>query len=172
MRTRKPTVYLETSVVSMLFYRGDKVADLARHMATREWWEEERRNFDVYASEACEAELFQGNYPWRRLALQFVRRLPYLPQTRGVTTCLRIYLKERIAPETKMGDAAQLAFATAHKMDYLMTWNCAHLANTGTQARLGELCRRMNWRCPLLVTPDTIPRARFGQAVARRHSHV
>jgi len=68
----------------------------------------------------------------------------------------------------KPGDAYQLAFAVAYGMDYLLSWNQAHLANALTQVRLRELASERNWRCPLLVTPDTIPRAALGQALRRQ----
>jgi hypothetical protein len=73
-----------------------------------------------------------------------------------------------LVPETKPGDALQMAVSAAHEMDYLLTWNYAHLANPIAQGRLEAICRRLNLHAPLLVSPESIPQVRFGQAIRRR----
>jgi hypothetical protein len=67
------------------------------------------------------------------------------------------------------GDALQMAVSTAHEVDYLLTWNYAHLANPIAQARLEAICGSLDLRAPLLVSPETIPQARFGQDIRRRN---
>jgi hypothetical protein len=62
----------------------------------------------------------------------------------------------------------QLAFATVHGIDYLLTWNYAHLANLDTQGRLREINRRHGWRTPFLVSPETIPKVTLGQVIRRK----
>jgi hypothetical protein len=53
---------------------------------------------------------------------------------------------------------------------YLLTWNHAHLANAVAQERLAEVCENMGIACPLLVSPDTIPKVALGQPIRRpRH---
>ena len=67
-------------------------------------------------------------------------------------------------------DAAQLALATSHNMDYLLTWNYSHLANPITQARGEKVVERFGLRMPLLVSPESIPKVSFGYSVRRpRH---
>ena len=75
----------------------------------------------------------------------------------------------RIVPfdQSKIGDAIQLAFATVYRVDYLLTWNHAHLANVDVQRRLNEVNRSRGWRSPLLVSPETIPWAALGQTIRR-----
>ena len=74
----------------------------------------------------------------------------------------------RVVPDAKRGDAAQLAIATTHRMDYLMSWNHAHLVNPQVQDRMQRLCAKLGWRCPWLVNPETIPKARLGHRLSRR----
>ena len=69
--------------------------------------------------------------------------------------------------QSQQADAFHLAFAVVHRIDYLMTWNQAHLANPEMLPRLSALCRKRGWRAPLLVTPETIPRASLGQTIRR-----
>ena len=73
-----------------------------------------------------------------------------------------------VVPPNKPGDAVQLAFATVHKIDYLLTWNYAHLANLDTQRKLESFCRKQGWRAPFLVSPETIPRQSLGQTIRRK----
>ena len=61
-----------------------------------------------------------------------------------------------------------MAVAAAHEMDYLLTWNYAHLANPIAQERLREVCKRRKLRVPLLVSPESIPHVRLGQSIWRR----
>jgi hypothetical protein len=60
-----------------------------------------------------------------------------------------------------------MAVATAHGVDYLLTWNYAHLANPVAQEKLASLCGRRQVACPLLVSPETIPQVRLGQTIRR-----
>lgn len=168
MGGRKPTVYLDTTIVSALFFRGRDLSSAGRQVVTRDWWSQESCSYRVYASDVTKAELGAGEYPWKRFALAFVSRLPLLPYTRDVRTCARLCVDERLVPASEAGDALQLAFAVVHRMDYLLTWNYAHLANLETQRRAEKLCRDRGWRCPVLASPDTIPKVLLGQRIRRK----
>ena len=115
-----------------------------------------------------EDEISGGRFHGQELALAFVQRLPYLAQTREVASCARVVVAGGLIPETKLGDALHLAIAIAHRVDYLMTWNYAHLANPETQRRVERVCAEEGWRVPLLVSPENIPSVRRGDAVRRR----
>jgi hypothetical protein len=171
MAAGKPTVYLDTPVVSMLFLRAFDMTNASRQILTREWWEEESRFFRVFASDVVEDEISGGRFQGQELALAFVQRLPYLAQTQEVASCARVVVARGLIPDTKMGDAVHLAIAIAHRMDYLMTWNYAHLANPATQRRVENVCAEEGWRVPLLVSPENIPSARRGDIIRRRDRH-
>ena len=74
----------------------------------------------------------------------------------------------RTMDKLRPGDAKQLAIAAGHEVDYLLTWNYAHLANPVTQAKAEHLLTRRSLRAPLLVSPESIPQVRFGQQIRRR----
>lgn len=76
----KPSVYVDTNILSALHYRGANEFALRRQRITRDWWDNERQSFEVYASRAVEGELAAGVYPGKDRALAEVRRLPYFPQ--------------------------------------------------------------------------------------------
>ena len=167
-KTSNPTLYLDTNILSVLFYRGAHVGTLHQQMKTREWWADERKFFTIYSSVFTEGELRQGDFPGQPDAIALCRRLPRVPMTARVRECARVLLDAGVVPPNKPGDAVQLAFATVHKIDYLLTWNYAHLANLDTQRKLESFCRKQGWRAPFLVSPETIPRQSLGQTIRRK----
>ena len=168
MAAKKPTVYLDTTIVSSYWYEGSDILSLGRRISTREWWQAERPHFTVWVSSATEDELEAGRYPRQAEALAMVRRLRFLPMLVRVREFAEGLVQQHVVPETKPGDALQMAIAAAHRMDYLLTWNYAHLANPIAQAQLETACRQAGWRAPLLVSPETIPKTVLGQTIRRR----
>jgi len=164
----RPTVYLDTNILSQLHYRGGDSLNLVRQAKTHDWWEYERRFYSLVTSGRTEDELARGKYRGQPAALAAVRRLTFLRETTEVKGCAAVYLEIKLVPATKIGDAIQLAFATIHRIDYLLTWNHAHLANLDVQRKLDEINRRRSWRTPRLVSPDTIPWVTLGEDIRRR----
>jgi hypothetical protein len=165
---KKPTVYLDTDIISARWYEGADVAAAARRFHTSEWWNLEREHFLVYVSVTTINELQAGIFRRQSDCLKMVRSLPRLLMTREAKEVLNELLKTRLIPETKPGDALQMAVSAAHEVDYLLTWNYAHLANPIAQERLEAICASLDLRAPLLVSPETIPQVRFGQRIGRR----
>lgn len=164
---KKPSVYLDTSIVSALWYEGADVAMLARRLRTSEWWDLERRHFAVCASAFGEAELRAGSFPRQAECLRMVRRLRFLSVTAAVRKVVDEILRHGLVPPNKAADAAHLAISAVHGIDYLLTWNYAHMANPVVQARLEKLCETLKLVAPFMVSPESIPQVRLGQAIRR-----
>jgi hypothetical protein len=126
---KKPSVYLDTSIISAYWDKGNAAAIVARRQKTVDWWNQERRHFDLWTSAAAESELRLGNFPHQRECMRMVNRVRYLTIDGKVDKLTLELISLRIVPETKPGDAIHMAVATAHEVDYLLTWNYAHLAN-------------------------------------------
>jgi hypothetical protein len=148
-----------------MFHRGANIAAQRRQVLTSEWWDTERHHYRVFSSAVTESELSDGIYHGQAKAVRLVRRLPYLPVNSEVRAAVRQLHEVAVVPESKRGDAMQLALSAIYRVDYLLTWNHAHLADVAR--RLDRLCRRNGWRAPLLVTPETIPWVTLGQGVRR-----
>ena len=95
------------------------------------------------------------------------RRLARLQITKPTPVISRRLLETGLLPTNKPGDAMQMAIAAAHQVDYLLTWNYAHLCNPLAQRRLEDVCRSLKLRAPLIVSPESIPQRRWGQTVRR-----
>lgn len=165
---KKPTIYLETSTISAFWYEGAHVPMLARRLHTREWRDLERRHFAIWASGFAEAELRAGTYRRQAECVNMVRRLNYLVMNVTAGELRRQILQRRLVPANKESDAAHLAISAAYRIDYLLTWNYAHMANPLVQERLAELCEEFDLVAPLLVSPEQIPQVRFGKSIRRK----
>ena len=166
---KKPTTYLDTTIPSAYWYDGRDLLASGRRLLTREWWNTERKNFALLVSSVTEAELREGDFPRQAECLKMVRRLRYLPMTKSAQRFAEHLLALRIVPSNKPRDALQLAITSVHDVDYLLTWNYAHLANPVVQERLRKVCQESQLQCPILVSPETIPQVRWGQTIRRQN---
>jgi len=167
LATQKPTLYVDSNIISSLHYRGRNEEVRVRSIATRNWWSLERPNFNVWGSRFLLEELERGAYSGQEQSVNEAIKLPFLVFNSSVKTTIPLLLQHRLVPESKPGDAVHLAIAIAQQMDYLMSWNYAHITNPETQSRLDHFCATKGWRVPFLVSPDTIPKAAFGQNIRR-----
>lgn len=146
-------VYVETTIPSFYFDSRADVEMAARREWTRTWWDGFSDDSELVTSTAVIEELSQGDFPAREDCLRLIERLPLLPVEPAVTDIVRAYIARNLMPRDPVGDALHLALASYHRCDFLVTWNCRHLAN----ANKFEHIRRVNgvlglW-VPALVTP-------------------
>jgi predicted nucleic acid-binding protein len=147
----KPSVYVDTTVPS---YYVDERESLRLHIErTRQWWDAERREYDVYISDLVVVELQQGDYPRKAEALNLVAELPRLAPVSNVEHIVEAYLTHRLMPRADIRDALHLAFASYYKLDFLLTWNCQHLANARKQQHIRAVNAMLGLHSPLIVTP-------------------
>ncbi len=147
------SVYLETSVISALFDERPDPVCVAQHQQTRQWYEEEAHNHDLFGSAMTVDELRSGKYDHQMEAVCFAEGLRLLPVDDEVLGVSQIYLDRTAIPRSKLGDAVHMAIASAHKMDYLLTWNCRHLANPTKVRQIAEINRRLGLLTPVIATP-------------------
>jgi len=120
---------------------------------TRSWWLEERFNYNVCTSDAVVDELETGNHPMMAEKIALIRILPFLEITQAIAEVVSVYLEHRLMPRDAAGDALHLALASFHKCDYLLTWNCKHLANANKFGHIRRINALLNLPTPSLVTP-------------------
>lgn len=147
----KPSVYIDTTIPS---YYVDERPALRLHIdRTREWWDVESGQYDIYMSDFVVAELEEGSYPRTAEALQLVHRLPRLAPAPEMQLIVEAYVSNRLMPRRDVRDAFHLAFASHYKMDFLLTWNCRHLANARKQLQIRTVNAILGLSTPLIVTP-------------------
>jgi hypothetical protein len=88
--------------------------------------------------------------------LNAINDLAVLEITRDAETLAHSILESGAIPPRAIRDAAHIAVATVHAVDYLLTWNCKHLANAQILRRIESLCRRAGWQMPIICTPEEL----------------
>jgi len=151
----KPTVYLDATIPS--FYYEDRPGTVmqAWREITVEFWGQAPARYDLFVSDETLRELQETGYPEdkRRNCLALVAGLPRLAVTPEVTELVAYYLRERVMPANDLGDAFHLALATWYRMQYVLTWNCRHLANANKFEHIQIVNTRRRLVSPALVTP-------------------
>jgi len=153
----KKRVYIETSIVSYLAARPSaNLVTRARQKITRDWWQEQRDFFDLYASQFVLDEAGDGDPDAARARLRVLATLPGVPLTAQAVAQAREIVDEGLLPPNAGGDAMHLALATVHNMNVLLTWNCRHLANAVILGVIGRFMRIKGYEVPVVCTPDEL----------------
>ena len=149
----KSSVYIETSIPSFYYEVRPEPDNVARREWTQQWWNEHLANYDAYTSEAVIDELEGGMFPGRDDALKLIERLPLLDINESIADIVETYISHHIMPNDPAGDALHLAIASFHKCDFLLTWNCRHLANANKFGHIRRINTLLGLYVPALVTP-------------------
>lgn len=151
------TVYIETSILGYLTARSTKNLILAANMEiTRDWWKFRRNSFILYTSEAVLDEVAQGDAAIATQRLDILRDFPLLKLNEAVQGLAAQFLTRSNLPPKAKVDAIHIAAATVHGMDYLLTWNCKHIANAQIQGKLAEISLDFGYVLPILCTPNEL----------------
>lgn len=147
------TVYIETTIFSFYHDARSSPSVVAMRNWTREWWESHTHRYELLTSTAVLAELEKGEMPHRTESLAMAKELPAIPIEDAMIEIVEVYIKHRVMPAQPLGDALHLALASSHKVDYLLTWNCKHLANANKFAHIRRVNTLLGLPTPALVTP-------------------
>ena len=153
----KAKVYVETSVISYLTARpNNDIRAMANQNVTIEWWETQRLNFDLFISEFVVAEASIGDPDAVQRRLAAIADIMELQATEEVRVLGQQLIGCNALPENAEVDAYHVAIATVNGIDYLLTWNCAHIANAHTRPRIEAACRALGYEPPIICTPQEL----------------
>lgn len=155
--TAKPSVYIETSVVSYLVARPSRDPVVKGHqVVTREWWDTRLPLIRGLASPAVVAEASRGDAREVRKRLGVLADLDLLAGGPEIEALAGVYVARRLIPESSPLDALHLAYASFHRVDYLLTWNCRHLASAVVRSRVAAINREQGRATPTICTPEEL----------------
>lgn len=149
----KSRVYIETTIPSFYHEVRAEPDMVARRQWTREWWDFYRSDYELLASEAVIDELEKGSFPNRHAAIALIEGLPLLDIEDAISDIVTAYMTHHVMPADPAGDALHLALASFHRCDFLLTWNCRHLANANKFAHIRRINVILGLFVPSLVTP-------------------
>ena len=148
------TVYIETSILGYLTARPSRDVIVAANIEiTREWWNTRRSDFQLYSSQAVVKETSQGDVMIASQRLEILANLALLDLNQAVLDLAEQFLERSNLPAKADVDAVHIAVASVHGMDYLLTWNCKHIANAQIQGKLADISLDFGYELPILCTP-------------------
>jgi predicted nucleic acid-binding protein len=147
----KRSIYLDSTIPSYLFDERESIKTYIE--VTRKWWDEERDNFEIYVSEESIIELSNGEYPNKQKLMNCVSEIQVLLPDARIFEIAQVYLDNYLMPRILTGDAIHLAYASYYKIDFLLTWNCNHLANANKKQHIRIINTRLNLLTPEIITP-------------------
>jgi hypothetical protein len=150
------TVYVETSIVGYLTARSrDAVIFQARQELTRNWWQSRRKHYELVVSQLVLDEAAGGDDEAAAERLRLLAGIPLLDAAdRRIDAIADELLAAHLLPEKARSDATHVAIATVHAVDYLLTWNCKHIANADILPKIYRLLTDLGYLPPLIVTPE------------------
>jgi predicted nucleic acid-binding protein len=149
----KLKVYVETSIPSFYHEVRTEPAMIARREWTREWWSNANDTYLLMTSIAVLDELERGSFPGKTEAIELMSNLMFVPVEPAIAEIVKVYIQQHLMPNDPVGDALHLALASYHKCDFLLTWNCRHLANANKFGHIRRVNVMLGLYVPTLVTP-------------------
>jgi predicted nucleic acid-binding protein len=151
------SVYAETSIISYLAARPSRdLIVAARQQVTHAWWRDRRPVFDLYISQIVLDEVRGGDSEAAERRVALLAGLPVLDITPEVAGLAAALIARVPLPPRAGADAVHIAVAAYHGIDFLLTWNSAHIANAELRPRVEQVCRESGYQPPVLCTPDEL----------------
>lgn len=153
----KPKVYLETTIPSYLTGRPSRDLVTAAHQQiTHQWWDTRRAAFDLFVSQMVLDEAGSGDPDAAARRLAVLTPLPLLNPHEEEAELAQALIEQVPLPASAAADALHIAIAVVNGMDYLLTWNCTHIANAALRSRIEAVCRSKGFEVPIICTPEEL----------------
>jgi hypothetical protein len=151
------TVYIETSIVSYLRQRrSSQVVRAAHQVLTQKWWNEERSKYELVTSQYVLDEVSAGDPSLAANRLQTLDGIALLPPAPEIPQIASEIISRGILPSLAQVDALHIAAVAHHRIQYLLTWNCKHIANAKILPRIHNLLNELAIPIPILCTPEEL----------------
>jgi len=153
----KPTVYLETTIISYLTSKPSRDLIVAGHQQiTHEWWQTARPSFAAVSSQLVAREAGAGDAEAAAACLAFLTGLTLLEISEEALTLTQRLLQSKALPQEFPEDALHVAVAVVNGIEYLLTWNSKHLANAGMRRKIEATCRELGYEAVVICTPEEL----------------
>jgi hypothetical protein len=150
-------IYVETTVVSYLAARPSRDLRVAAHQqVTSEWWTRKRPDFDIFVSQLVLKEASAGDADAAARRLEYLDGVPLLDLNDQCLVLAQRLLTDAAIPTEAEQDALHVAVAAVHGMNYLLTWNCRHIANAVMRSRIDASCSDAGCDAPVICTPEEL----------------
>ena len=153
----KPKAYIETTVVSYLTAWPSRDVVIAGYQqTTRDWWRNAADRFELVASELVINEASVGDADAARDRLTALESITLLDATDQAAGLAQQLIEFGAIPKKAAEDAAHIAIAVTNGIEYLVTWNCRHIANATMRIQIEQVCRNAGYEPTIICTPDEL----------------
>ncbi len=152
-----PSVYLETTIPSYLTaWRSPELVMAARQQITRDWWDSRRHDFDLFVSQLVIDEASAGDPAAAARRLEVLEGIPLLGPHEDTQMLVDALIRDLSLPDRAAADAVHIALSVVNGMDFLLTWNCTHIANAAFRPLIESACSSLGYRLPVICTPEEL----------------
>lgn len=153
----KPKVYVETTIPSYLTSRpSNNLIVAGKQEVTRQWWERRRKKYQLFISQYVIDEAGSGDLEAAERRLEAIKNIDVLEIDEEVIDLAEKIMATGLIPAKAATDAAHIAIASKHGMDFLVTWNCTHIANAEILAKVNYAVFENGFYLPTICTPDEL----------------
>ena len=151
------TLYVETSFINYLTARPSRDVIVAGHqLLSKIWWETSRQAYDMYITQMVIQEASDGDPDAAKERLQITEDMTMLDLNEHVLTLSESLIRESALPKKAKNDAVHIAAAAVHRIKYIMTWNCSHMANAVMRPVIERVCSANGYIAPIICTPEEL----------------
>jgi len=148
-------VYIESTFVSYLTARASRDLIVAGHQQiTHDWWDSRRGDYELCASQLVLQEAGDGDPQAAQERLDVVATMTVLEVKEGAVELAEELVQAGALPAKAGNDALHIAVAAIHRIPYLLTWNCRHMANATMRAEIERVCAGKGFKAPIICTPE------------------
>ncbi len=149
------TVYIETPIVSYLRQKtSTQVVTAERQLLTHRWWDGERENYELVVSQYVVDEASAGDSTLAAERLETLEGIPLLPNAPEIPQIANEIMALGVLPSNAQVDALHIAAVAHHRIQYLLTWNCRHIANAKILPRIHGVMTDLDIPIPIICTPE------------------
>ena len=151
------SVYLETTIPSYLTaWRSPELVMAARQQITRDWWDSRRHDFELFVSQLVIDEASAGDPEAAARRLELLEGVPLLEPQDDTDVLVEALIRRLSLPDRAAADAVHIALAVVNGMDFLLSWNCTHIANAAYRPVIESVCRSLGYEPPVICTPEEL----------------
>ena len=153
----KNTVYIETTIPSYLISKLSRdIFVLSHQEITKNWWNNHRKEYSLFTSKIVVEEILRGDPELSKKRKSLLSGIPVLDVTEKIENLAKNYFEFLGIPKKSILDSFHLAIAVYNEIDFLLTWNCKHLANAYTRRKLADYNIKFGYKIPDICTPEEL----------------
>jgi hypothetical protein len=153
----KPTVYLETTIIGYLAMRLSRdLLVAANQQLTRDWWDNHRHKYESVISRFVIDECAKGDPTAAQERQTYINELQLINLPADVKPLADALLSRVSLPKKAEYDALHISAAAVNGVEYLLTWNCSHIANPALRRKIDAICRDLGHEPPVICTPQEL----------------